>query len=151
MIWHLFAHWEDHSEYQSCVTHLLVFWGKTSRQEAVNLNSTFMWRLGECYHRGTEETVERKYFHLVCQSADPWPAPWGGLSWGRWRWEKHPGCTLPRTLWAAAAAESHDAPARSHGGNNEPTHTQQFVPNVFQLEVSLVPAPRPLSFSFRSK
>lgn len=61
-----------------------------------------------------DEDQEVKYedWHLVCPSADPWPAPWGGWSWAGWRWELRPGCTSPQTLWGAAAAETRGAPAR---------------------------------------
>lgn len=59
-----------------------------------------------------DRVVKYEDWHLVCPSADPWPAPWGGWSWAGWRWELHPGCTSPQTLWGAAAAETHGAPAR---------------------------------------
>lgn len=58
-----------------------------------------------------DQEVNYKDWHLVCPSADPWPAPWGGWSWAGWRWELRPGCTSPQTLWGAAAAETRGAPA----------------------------------------
>lgn len=112
MIWHLLAHREDHGEHQRWVTHLLVLckqqpWESQLQQED--------WM---------DVPWSGATLHLECRSEGPGPVPWAGWSWAGLRWEQNSGCTLPRTPWAAAVAETHGAPAaaettREKWGNDQ--------------------------------